>query len=106
MSGTWPVGREASSDFGLFFREVNEPQRLGDFVGDVTVVAFGVLTLVGLALVGFGALRRARILLVAGSGLLLALAGAWTIGLPGAAVGLVALGFLRRRRSAIVRPHR
>jgi hypothetical protein len=56
-------------------------------VGDVTVVAFGVLTLVGLALVGFGALRRARILLVAGSGLLLALAGAWTLGLPGAAVG-------------------
>lgn len=72
-------------------------------MGDVTVVAFGVLTLVGLALVGFGALRRTRILLAAGSGLLLALAGAWTLGLPGAAVGMVALVFLRRRRSATVR---
>jgi hypothetical protein len=74
-------------------------------VGDVTVVAFSVLTLVGLALVGFGALRRTRILLAAGSGLLLALAGAWTLGLPGAAAGIVALVFLRRRRSAIVRRH-
>ena len=37
--------------------------------------------------------------LVAGGGLLLALAGAWVIGLPGVALGLVALAFWRRRRS-------
>lgn len=67
-------------------------------MGDVTVVAFGVLTLVGLALVGFGALRRARIPLVIGGALLLALAGTWMLGLPGAAVGVVALGFLKRGR--------
>jgi len=70
-------------------------------VGDVTVVAFGVLTLVGLALVGFGALRRSRILLVVGGAILLALAGTWMLGLPGAAVGVVALGFWRRGRSDV-----
>jgi len=58
-------------------------------MGDVTVVAFGVLA---------GALRRARIPLVIGSALLLALAGTWMFGLPGAAVGVVALGFLKRGR--------
>jgi glucose dehydrogenase len=50
-------------------------------------------------LVGIGAVRRARLPLVAGGGLLLALAGAWVIGLPGVALGLVALAFWRRRRS-------
>jgi len=70
----------------------------GDIVGDVTVVAFGILTLVGLVLVGFGALRRARIPLVIGGALLLALAGTWMFGLPGAAVGVVALGFLKSGR--------
>ena len=65
-------------------------------MGEVTVVALGVLTLVGLVLVGFGALRRARTLLVVGGALLLALASTWMLGLPGAAVGVVALGFLKR----------
>jgi hypothetical protein len=68
-------------------------------VGDVTVAAFGVLTSLGLVLVGIGAVRRARLPVVAGGGLLLALAGAWVIGLPGVALGLVALAFWRRRRS-------
>lgn len=67
-------------------------------MGDVTVVAFGVLTLLGLVLVGFGALRRTRIPLVIGGALLLSLAGTWMLGLVGAAVGLIALGFLRRGR--------
>lgn len=66
-------------------------------MGDFTVVAFGVVTLVGLAMVGFGALRRVRPMLVVGAALLLAVTGAWTIGLVGAALGLVALPFLRRR---------
>lgn len=69
-------------------------------MGDVAIVAFGVLAVVGLALVGFGVHRRARIALVAGSGLLLSLAGAWMLGLLGAMLGVIALGFLRHRRSA------
>lgn len=68
-------------------------------MGDVTVTAFGVLALLGLVLAGVGAVRGARGPLVAGAGLLLALIGAWVVGLPGAAVGLVALAFWRRRPS-------
>jgi hypothetical protein len=68
-------------------------------VGDVTVAAFGVMASLGLVLVGIGAVRRARLPLVVGGGLLLALAGAWVIGLLGVALGLVALAFWRRRRS-------
>jgi hypothetical protein len=64
-------------------------------VGDVIATAFGVLALLGLALVGVGAARGARLPLVAGTGLLLALAAAWVVGLPGAALGLVALAFSR-----------
>jgi hypothetical protein len=72
----------------------------GDWIEDVlTVAAFGALALLGLALVGFGAVRRARIPLVAGRGLLLTFAGAWVVGLPGVALGVVALGFWRRKRS-------
>ena len=70
-------------------------------MGDAIVIGFGVLTLVGCVLVGLGTFRRARILLVAGGALLLALAGAWMLGLPGAAVGVVALGFLRRGRTDV-----
>ena len=66
-------------------------------MGDVTVVAFGVAALVGPALVGFGALRRLRTPLVVGAALLLGLAGAGMLGLPGATLGVVALAFLRRR---------
>jgi len=64
-------------------------------VGDVTVAAFGALTSLGSCSSG-RAVRRARLPLVAGGGLLLALAGAWVIGLPGVALGLVALAFWRR----------
>jgi hypothetical protein len=72
-----------------------------NIVGDITALVFGGLTLVGLALVGFGVLRRSRILLIGGSGVMLAIAGAWMLGLLGAAVGAVALGFLRRKRSDV-----
>lgn len=68
-------------------------------MGEVTVTAFGILALLGLVLVGIGAVRGARIPLVAGTGLLLAIAGAWVVGLPGVALGLVALAFWRRRPS-------
>lgn len=68
-------------------------------MGDVTVVAFGGRGLAGLALVGLGALRGARVPLVVGSGLLLALAGLWTLGLYGALVGVIALAFVKRSRA-------
>ena len=68
-------------------------------MGDVTVTAFGILALLGLVLVGVGAVRGARIPLVAGAGLLLALGGAWVVGLPGVALGLIPLVFWRRRPS-------
>jgi hypothetical protein len=68
-------------------------------VGDVTVVACGVLAVLGLALVCFGAVRRSRTLVVAGVALLLGLAGAWTLGLYGAVLGLVAFALLRRGRA-------
>lgn len=69
-------------------------------MGDVTVAAFGVLALAGLSFLLFGAFARSRNVMVAGAALLLGLCGAWVAGLPGAAVGLVALVFLRRQRSA------
>jgi hypothetical protein len=68
-------------------------------VGAPIVVGFGVLALVGLALVGLGALRRSRLLVAVGAALLLALAGLWMLGLPGAALGAVALGPLLRGRA-------
>ena len=68
-------------------------------MGDITVVAFGGLALAGLALVGLGALRGARVPVVVGSGLLLALAGLWTLGLYGALVGVIALAFVKRSRA-------
>jgi len=63
-------------------------------VGDVTAVAFGLRALLGLALVAIGAARRTRLPLGVGTGFLLALPGAWVVGLPG-----VALTRFRRRRS-------
>jgi hypothetical protein len=68
-------------------------------VGDVTVTAFGILALLGLVLVGVGGVRGARIPLVGGVGLSLALGGAWVVGLPGVTLGLIALAFWRRRPS-------
>jgi hypothetical protein len=38
-----------------------------------------------------------------GGGLLLALAGAWVVGPPGAALGAVPLAFARRRRAGPVK---
>jgi hypothetical protein len=69
-------------------------------VGDVTVALLGLLALLGLALVGIGSIRRARKPIVAGAALLLSLTGAWIVGLPGAALGLIAFAFLRRGRSS------
>lgn len=68
-------------------------------MGDVTVVAFAALAFVGLALIGWGGLRGARLPLMIGGGLLLALAGAWVVGPPGAALGAVPLAFARCKRA-------
>ena len=67
-------------------------------MGDAVVVGFAGLTLVGLTLVGFGVVRRARTPLTLGAVLLGSAAGAWVLGPAGALVGLVALAFVRRGR--------
>ena len=69
-------------------------------MGEPIVVLFAVLALLGIALVVFGTLRHAGSIVVAGSALLIAIVGAWVLGLYGAATGLVALGLLRRRPRA------
>jgi hypothetical protein len=66
-------------------------------VGDVTLLAFGLLGLLGLILIAAGTLCSSRLLVVLGGGLLLGLAGAWIAGLPAAAIGLIPLAFLRQR---------
>jgi hypothetical protein len=63
----------------------------------VVVLVFGGLACVGLALVAFGAVRRARAPLLAGCAFLLALAGSWMFGPPGALLGAFPLVFLLRR---------
>jgi hypothetical protein len=65
-------------------------------MGEPTLVGFGVLAFAGLALVAVGVFRRIRLLVVLGSAILLALAGAWIFGPLGAMVGAVAFLFLRR----------
>ena len=67
-------------------------------MGDVTLLAFGLITLVALTLIGVGAFRRSRVLIIVGATLLLALAGLWVLGLLGATGGLLPLVFLKRRR--------
>ena len=69
-------------------------------MGEVTVALYVALALVGFTLAAIGALRRVPILRAAGTALLVGLAGAWIVGLPGAALGVVALViFLARGRS-------
>lgn len=68
-------------------------------MGEVVVFAYGVAALVGLALLAVGAFRRSRTAMVVGSAILLALAGAWTLGPTGALAGVIALGFWRPGRS-------
>lgn len=68
-------------------------------MGDIVVYAFGGLLCVALGLVAVGLRRRSRQPLMAGSVMLLALAGAWLIGSPRALLGVVPLLLLVRRRS-------
>jgi hypothetical protein len=56
-------------------------------MGGLTVAGFGVLGVIGIMLVGFGALRRDHESLLAGATLLAALAGLWLFGLVGLGVG-------------------
>ena len=69
-------------------------------MGDVVLGAFGVLAVIGIALIGVGALFRARVPMVLGAALLLGLAGAWVLGLPGTVFGVIPLAYLWRRRSS------
>ena len=70
-------------------------------MGQITVAVFVALTLAGLALVAGGVFLRSRNTMAAGAALLLTLAGAWVLGPPGAALGLLALALLRRRRQGV-----
>ena len=67
-------------------------------MGDITLSAFGLIALASLTLIAVGAFRRSRLLMILGTALLLALAGLWVVGLPGATGGLLPLVFLKRRR--------
>ncbi len=67
-------------------------------MGDAVVVGFAGVTLAGLALVGFGVVRRARTPLTLGAALLGSAAGVWVFGPAGASVGLVALAVAWRGR--------
>ncbi|MGH7461267.1 MAG: hypothetical protein ACREMA_09600, partial [Longimicrobiales bacterium] len=62
-------------------------------MGELVNVLYGVLAVIGIALIGIGALRQHRALVVLGSALLLAGTGAWMFGLLGGALGVLALVF-------------
>ena len=64
-------------------------------MGDVVAVAFGAAALAGILLLGLGAVRRRRILLAVGAGILLGLIGLWVLGPPGGLAGLMPLVFLK-----------
>ena len=66
-------------------------------MGDIVVAGYAVAAATGIALIVVGAARRARLPLVLGCGLLLALVGAWVLGLPGLALGILPIFFLKRR---------
>ena len=68
-------------------------------MGEPVVVLFAILAVIGIVLVGLGALLRARALMMVGAALLLGLAGTWVLGLAGAAFGVIPLAYLWRRRS-------
>ena len=70
-------------------------------MGEATVVAFGVLAILGFLLLALGALRRNRSLMVGGGVILLALVGVWMAGLPGTLAGVLPLAFLRRGRTGV-----
>ena len=53
-------------------------------MGNIVVAVFGVLILLGLGLILTGAYRRSRTLVITGTLVLLVLAVAWVVGLPGA----------------------
>jgi hypothetical protein len=69
-------------------------------MGEPVVAGFGVLLLIGIALVVLGTYRRAMKLVRVGLAILLAVAGAWTLGSLGGILGFLPLTFLRRGRQS------
>lgn len=63
-------------------------------MGEPVLAWFAVATLAGIVLVVAGAVLRRRVLVAAGTGLLVALAGAWVLGPPAVLVGAVAGGLV------------
>jgi hypothetical protein len=68
-------------------------------MGDLTLLGFGILVIVGIALVVVGAPRRSRPMWVPGAALHVAIAGAWVIGPIGLLLGALVLGFGLRGRA-------
>jgi hypothetical protein len=67
-------------------------------MGFPVLVGYGILLLIGVLLLGAGAFRRSRNLLVAGAAILLAHGGLWIIGFTGMLIGLLPVVFLRTKR--------
>lgn len=63
-------------------------------MGELTLVWFGVLAMVGLVLITIGAVRRHRSITLLGVALLAALAGLWIVGPLGLCLGGAVLVFL------------
>jgi hypothetical protein len=73
-------------------------------LGEPIVLGFGILFVIGTVLVALGAYRRALNFIFLGSAILLAIGGAWTLGILGAAIGLLPLLFLKRRHTGFSIP--
>lgn len=71
----------------------------GDELGEPIVLGFGILFVIGTVLIALGAYRRTLNFILLGSAILLAIGGAWTLGILGAAIGLLPLLFLKRRHT-------
>jgi len=65
-------------------------------LGEITVVAYAILALLAVLLLGAGLLLKKRAFTMAGSATLLGLAGGWFIGLPGFVLAAVPLIWRKR----------
>ena len=74
-------------------------------MGEVVVVLMGALAVAGALLVALGIYARHRITLGIGIGIVLAVVGAWIVGLWGVVLGVVATALILGSRSNARRPN-
>ena len=67
-------------------------------MGQIVVVAYAAVAVLGLLLLLLGLVRRIQPLTLTGAGILLGLLGAWVMGLAGAGLALLVVPFFWRRR--------